>query len=213
MVTNVLSLTDMDVTTPSSRDSGGSIHKRHGLFQYVKKTLPSLRSQLVKSKELALGKKHGRTIPCKVSKCMCCNLIMDVDSLRVNGKHVRCAPGNCKTYNIVYLVQCSLCKKAYTGRSIQPLHERLNGHRSKYYEIIEGRASDVTDDEHSLGIHLVDHGFNSRDDFNNVFKVCILDNCSPKSLEYKENQYIHLLNTLRPAGLNTINPFGLKILH
>ena len=89
---------------------------------------------------------------------------MHVDSLRVNGKHVRCAPGNCKTYNIVYLVQCSLCKKAYTGRSVQPLHERINGHRSKYYEILEGRASDVTDDEHSLGIHLVDHGFNCKDD-------------------------------------------------
>ena len=105
------SLTDTELTTPPSRDSGGSVtHKRHGLFQYVKKTLPSLRSQLVKTKELALGKKHGRAKPCGVSKCMCCNLLMHADSLRVNGKYVRCAPGNCKTYNIVYLVQCSLCK-------------------------------------------------------------------------------------------------------
>ena len=144
---------------------------------------------------------------------MCCNLLMGVDSLRLNDKLVRCAPGNCKTYNIIYLVQCSLCEKAYTGRSVQHLHERINEHRSKYYEILEDRVSDMTDDEHSLGIHLVDHGFKCRDDFNSVFNVGIVDNCSPKSLEYKENQYIHLLNTLRPAGLNTINPVGLKIFH
>ena len=91
----------------------------------------------------------------------------------------------------------------------------MNGHRSKYFEVINGTNNilDITDDEHSLGIHLVDHGFSKRDDFKSIYKVSIIDNCSPRSLEFKENRFIHLLNTLRPHGLNTINPFGLRLIY
>ena len=108
-----------------------------------------------------------------------------------------------------------MCHKAYIGRTVSPLHIRMNGHRSKFYEIIEGTNSilDLTKDEHSLGIHLVDHGFSTRGDFGSVYKVSIIENTSPRSLEFKENRYIHLLNTLRPHGLNTVNPFGLRLIH
>ena len=54
-----------------------------------------------------------------------------------------------------------------------PLHERMNGHRSKFYEVIEGRVNfdyfDITDDDHSLGIRLIDHGSTHHADFNKVF--------------------------------------------
>ena len=91
----------------------------------------------------------------------------------------------------------------------------MNGHRSKYFEVIDGRANcfDIMNDEHSLGIHLVDHGCSSREDFNRIFKVCIIDNASPGALVLKENRYIHVINTLRPHGLNTVNPFGLRLLY
>ena len=94
----------------------------------------------------------------------------------------------------------------------------MNGHRSKFYEVIEGRTNfnkcdDITDDEHSLGIHLVDHGYTERADFSNIYKVFIIDNCSPSVLERRENRYIHLLKSLRPLGLNTVNPYGLPLIH
>ena len=60
---------------------------------------------------------------------------------------------------------------------------------------------------------MLDHGLNERTDFNKHYKVCIIENCAPKLLEVKENKYIHLLKTLRPLGLNTVNPFGLKMFH
>ena len=98
-------------------------------------------------------------------------------------------------------------------RTDQRLHKRLNEHRSKFYAIIGGGAFDITNDNHSLGIHLIDHGFYEHADFNRIYRICIIENCSPKSLEYKENDYIHLCKTLRPLGLNSINPFGLKLFH
>ena len=40
----------------------------------------------------------------------------------------------------------------------------------------------VLKDRYSLGLHLLDHGFKQRDDFNKNFKVSIIDNSSPKTL-------------------------------
>ena len=43
---------------------------------------------------------------------------------------------------------------------------------------------------------------------NDVYNVCRYHlNCSPGRLELKKNKYIHLLKSLRPHGLNTVNPF------
>ena len=192
--------------TPSKKE-------KNKLFQFVKKTGSSLRSRLVTSKQLALGSKHGKTEPCQKKNCKCCNMILDKDSITVNGRRVKSAPGTCKTYNIIYLVQCSICKKNYVGRSVNSLHKRMDGHRSKFYEIIDGRSVDITSDEYSLGLHLVDHNLGMHSDFNDTYRTFILENCSPFTLEVKENSYIHLLKSLRPFGLNTINPFGLPVLH
>ena len=144
---------------------------------------------------------------------MCCKMILDKPSTTVNGKNVKSAPGTCKTYNIIYLVQCSVCKKGYVGRTVNTLNERMNGHRSKFYDIINGKTIDITSDDYSLGLHLIDHGLVAHIDFNSSFQTFILENCSPRQLETKENKYIHLLKALRPHGLNTVNPFGLTVFH
>ena len=89
----------------------------------------------------------------------------------------------------------------------------MDGHRSKFYEIIDGRAVDITKDEYSLGIHLLDHGLENHTDFDKYYQTFILENCSPRTLDEKENKYIHILNTLRPHGLNTMNPFGIKFFY
>ena len=199
-----------ETQSSSSKTSSKSKSK---LFQFVKKTGSTLRSRLVTSKELALGSKHGKTEPCSKKNCKCCGMILSKDTISVNGKKIKSAPGTCKTYNIVYLVQCSICKKSCVGRTVNSLHKRLDGHRSKFYEIIDGRAVDITSDEYSLGVHLIDHGLGKHTDFNENLKTFILENCSPSQLEVKENKYIHLLRSLRPHGLNTINPFGLTVFH
>ena len=39
---------------------------------------------------------------------------------------------NCKSKNVVYLIQCNKCSKQYVGETENALHLRMNGHRSDY---------------------------------------------------------------------------------
>ena len=87
----------------------------------------------------------------------------------------------------------------------------MAGHRECFYKVLANEEVDLSSDDYSLGLHLVnDHGAVDRGDFNESFQVHIVENCSPSTLEKKE--HIHKYKTLYPVGLNKINPFGLSIL-
>ena len=40
---------------------------------------------------------------------------------------------DCKTTNIIYLIECSKCNKQHVGETEDPLHIRMNGHCSDYH--------------------------------------------------------------------------------
>ena len=88
----------------------------------------------------------------------------------------------------------------------------MNQHRGKYYSLLSGNVTDTDDDEFSPGMHLIEHGFSERTDFNENFELCILLNCSPKVLEVQEHKLIHTYRTLKPSGINTCNPFSIPLL-
>ena len=92
--------------------------------------------------------------------------------------------------------------------------KRMDGHRTCYYMVLRNHKDvDVLSDNYSLGLHLVnEHGCIDEADFDRVYNVQVLENCSPSSLEKKEHCYIHKYNTLVPLGLNKTNPFGLPVL-
>ena len=119
-----------------------------------------------------------------------------------------------KVKNVIYLVSCTLCKKSYTGRTVQYLQNRMSGHRECYYKVLQNDEEvDDNNDDYSLGLHLVnEHGCVDREDFDELYNLQILENCRPADLEKKEHLYIHKFETLYPLGLNKINPFGLPIL-
>ncbi len=72
------------------------------------------------------------------------------------------------------------------------------------------------DDDYSLGLHLIEsHNCVERTDFENYYRLFILDTCttcSPSNLEVNEHKYIHSLKTLRPHGINAVDPFGIPLL-
>ena len=153
-------------------------------------------------------------LPCTPhANFMCCRLVGSVNVLDVNGVPIQCAPGNCKTKNMIYLVTCKICSKPYFGRTVQSIGKRMGGHRECFYKVLANEVVDLSKDDYSLGLHLVnDHGAVDRENFNESFQVQIVEICSPSSLEKKEHLYIHKYKTLYPVGLNKTNPFGLSVL-
>ena len=185
------------------------------LFQFVKKTSTNIGNKLSILKSIALGCKNGVTVPCYGHRnCKCCQMIDEANIDEVNGLSISTAPGNCKSKNVVYLVSCRLCSKPYFGRTVQQICKRMSGHRECYYKVLRNHDDvDVQSDDYSLGLHIVnEHGCTDESDFNRLYSVQIIENCSPSSLEKKEHCYIHRYNTLFPIGLNKTNPFGLPIL-
>ena len=184
------------------------------IFQYVNKIGTNVGSKLSVLKSIALGNRKGKTVPCKKhGNCKCCKLIGE-NVEEINGLPVSTVPGSCKSRNVNYLVTCKLCGKPYIGRTVQHTHKRMSGHRDCFYKVLRNDDDvDVTSDDYSLGLHLVnEHQCTNKEDFDELYAVQILENCSPSSLEKKEHMNIHRFNTLFPLGLNKINPFGLPVL-
>ena len=154
-------------------------------FQVVTRRAPSLKDSLFRRKKLALGSSSISTDPCtkpgdkkKGRPCMTCNVVSGCSSVTNNTSTVRTQGGNCKTRNIVYAACCKLCTKnnVYVGKSVCTLSQRVNGHRSKYYEILDSFKCNShfspygpgdCDDENVLGAHLFTvHNMREKSDFN-----------------------------------------------
>ena len=144
-----------------------------------------------------------------------CSLISTEPSVLINGQRAKSVAGNCTSYNVVYLFRCQLCHMSYVGRTVQILRARVNEHRAHYYKLISDTSfvPEENDDGFSLGKHLVEcHNLRKREHLNQSYKVSILCNSSPRTLEIYEHRFIQRLKTLRPFGLNAVDPFGIPLL-
>ena len=83
-----------------------------------------------------------------------------------------------------------------------------------FHKLCDNKDYDEDSDEYALGLHLfTDHNLIRREDFDENYNVALLDFCSPKILDVKEHKFIHLLNSLKPNGLNLSNPFCIPLLY
>ena len=61
--------------------------------------------------------------------------------------------------------------------------------------------------------HLIDdHCCSDRNDFNNSYQIFILLNSSPRTLDINEHKWIQRLKTIKPFGINSVDPFGIPFL-
>ena len=116
------------LATSSTTDDATSQPK---IFNYVKRTAPSLKNKLVKVKQMALNTGIVGTKPCSHKRCMTCPAISDLPIHRINGRNIKPRSGTCLTYNIIYALHCTVCDKYYIGRSIRKLVEHFGEHRHK----------------------------------------------------------------------------------
>ena len=101
---------------------------------------------------------------------------------------------NCKTSNIIYLIECQKCNKQYVhvGEMENPLHLRMNGHRSNYYQKLSDKpvAEHCDTISHTLG------------DLT-IMVIEQIHTANSARRKQQERFWIHILQTLAPDGLNS----------
>ena len=96
--------------------------------------LPNIRTLLVRArfaqKQQLSYKENSR---CQQVRCKTCRHIQPLKTFKssVTGNTYPIkATANCKTANVVYVIECRKCKKQYVGETENALHIQMNGHRS-----------------------------------------------------------------------------------
>ena len=107
---------------------------------------------------------------------------------------------NCKTSNIIYVAQCRLCdpsiigtESTYFGQTVQELHSRFNGHRSKF------KSENNEYEKSALSLHAFTvHPENFNLD---IFRVAVVKKVNACSLNREEFKFSELYKT-NVTGLN-----------
>ena len=211
LVKSVKDVEDSLKLTQSFRDQRGP------LFSYVKKVGSNIRSHVNGLKQQALGTKRGAASKCNGRGCKTCKMLIQVPKVIVGNKTIKLSKGSCKSYNICYLALCNICNKPYNGRTVDPLHQRINGHRSHYKEVLRKTAAneeiDQASDLYQLGLHLhFEHGFKKNEDFDKNISFGLLEIVNPADIDRKEYKWMHRLNTFTPHGINVEYPFGINFI-
>ena len=132
--------------------------------------------------------------PCESKRCLTCQHIRSGTSVQstVSGRTFRVhATANCKTSNVVYLIECSLCHVQYVGETRNALHIRMNRHRGDIYH----RHLDKPVSAH----------FNSSDHNLQHLSIMVLEVMRSQNEDIRkmrENFWIFHLQSLHPGGLN-----------
>ena len=199
------------------------------LLKVVAKRAPNLKDTLFKRKSIALSSSDSATIPCtpvgakrkRGAPCQCCQCVSNSSTVSNNGVTISTVGGTCKTNNIIYAATCTLCNanNVYIGKTVSQLRERVNGHRSSFYDTSRKFLANDNfvnflgkldiEDVNILGVHLVvTHRKYHEKDFNSSYIFDVVSTCVPSNLRFTEQFYIDKLNTLMPYGLNQINSIG-----
>ena len=186
---------------------------RKDILKVVARRGPNLADMLFKRKRLALEtycSGENRTRPCPNSQCLCCQIVSEREKVNINGRIVKSAGGTCSSNNVVYLMQCKICRDGYVGKTVETLRERMKGHRKAFYGTLRNAkniSSIEIDDTNIVGIHLVQkHQKTERDDFGRSYEVTILSkDITPCRIRIVEQSFIDTLHTIAPFGMNQNN--------
>ena len=130
----------------------------------------------------------------QITETLCCSYQIKYCIFVPKSRHVKIfCTVNCKSANVIYILECSVCGLQCVDQSKQPFHKRLNGHMS---DLIKKTFVPVS--QHS---RLSDH---SLEDFNRMRILIIEQNCLWSDFQ-RENWEIYRIKQLRvlhPDGIN-----------
>ena len=156
----------------------------------------SIKDTLVRAAVSRPSSTVGQCKPCGDKRCKCCLQLQhtQVFHSKTTGKEYKIFCNvNCKTPNVVYLLDCHVCGSQYVGESVQPFNKRMNGHRS---DLTKKTLLPVSQ-------HFVSPG-HSLEDFGRS-KIYIIDHnpsWKENQRQKKESFWIRELQTLHPEGIN-----------
>ena len=156
----------------------------------------SLRNLLVRAEVSDNRSTSGECRSCEEKRCKCCLQMQHSSTFHSkateNNYKIFCNV-TCKSMNVIYILECSVCGLQYVGESKQPFHKRLNGHRS---DISKKPLLPV-----SQHFRQSDHKL---DDFNRMKILVIEQNIhwSDAQRQVRESFWIKELNVHHPNGIN-----------
>ena len=151
----------------------------------------NLKNFLVRSKLGQPATPRG-TNPCGKPRCETCDHLFNTTKVKShsNSKYFRVmCNATCRTTDVIYLIQCSLCGLQYVGQTNNPLHTRFQQHM---------RDVKLKDLNKPVALH-----FNSPGHHQKHARVTALDQSTALNTRLRlEDAWITCLGTHQPAGLN-----------
>ena len=131
--------------------------------------------------------------PCGRPHCKSCTHIwmsVTFESTTTGEKFRAHVTANCRTKNIIYLIECRKCMKQHIRETENPLHLWMNGHRSDYYWKLSNQPV-------AKHVNTISHSFED-------LTIMVIEEIMADSAEWKQREsfWIHTLRTLAPDGLN-----------
>ena len=139
--------------------------------------------------------------PCDTKKSLCCNHVIKTNSFTsvVTQKTYKIFHNsNCRSMNVIYLLECVRCNKQYVGKSEWPFNYRLNNYRSRIKSTRYDKLLPV--EKHFREQH---HVF-ARDARFTIIERIEKEDVDDMTdlLETHEDNWIKRLQTLTPKGFN-----------
>ena len=128
----------------------------------------------------------SRTPSCSNSQCMTCPKLLPIRQLQGYPLHQTL---NCKSKNVIYAIQCNICKKLYIGQTSKQLNLRTNNHRT------------ATKTKTNWPIYR--HFSSNNHDFIRDHRIIIIEATTRENLLNREKLWITRLNTTLPHGWNS----------
>lgn len=129
----------------------------------------------------------SRTPTCNRWNCMTCPKLLPLQQLKGYPLHQSL---NCKSKNVIYGIQCNICKKLYIGQTSKQLNLRINNHR--------------TAARRQTNWPIYRHFLTKNHDFDRDHRIIIIEATTKNNLLHREKLWIRRLNTTLPNGLNSI---------
>ena len=125
--------------------------------------------------------------------CSSCKLMSQKNNItsKLSKRNFRTPHGTCKTKNVIYCANCTICDLKYVGQTTQELRGRIGAHR--YHVGRPPQVDKLERDDSALAEHMKNmHGKPSINDFNNYYKFTIIE-IEPKSLNKSEKFWVSRL--------------------